>query len=141
MKGRDLNLIFLTLVCLLKLSRKLHIIAAYAIISFLSFTPIVSAAPNGGDIVGGAGTINTSDLTTNIKQFSSSMAIDWTSYNLDSNEIVNYLQPNSSAISLTQFSEAKPLKSMGKSMPMVMSFWSILMVFSLVKMYRSMWAA
>lgn len=71
--------------------------------AFLIAYPVMTyAAPNGGNIVGGAGSINQSILTTNINQLSSSMAIDWNSYNLNSNEIVNYFQPNSSALSLNR---------------------------------------
>jgi len=59
-------------------------------------------APNGGNIVGGSGSINTNGLSTTISQQTQSMAIDWNSYNLNANEKVNYLQPNSSSLSLNR---------------------------------------
>ena len=62
----------------------------------------VHAGPSGGQIVGGTGQISQSTLTTTIQQNTSSMAINWDSYNLDRNEVINYLQPSASAISLNR---------------------------------------
>ena len=62
----------------------------------------VDAAPQGGQIVGGSGTISQNNLTTHIKQNTQNLAIDWNSFNVNSNEIVNYLQPNSSSIALNR---------------------------------------
>ena len=71
--------------------------------SFLFCYPSYShAGPTGGNIVGGSGSIDQSGLTTTINQNTSSMAIDWNSYNLSSDEIVNYIQPSSTSISLNR---------------------------------------
>ncbi|RDH83866.1 MAG: hypothetical protein DIZ80_06950 [endosymbiont of Galathealinum brachiosum] len=71
--------------------------------SFLFCYPSFSyAGPTGGNVVGGAGSIIQAGLTTNINQLSSSLAIDWQSFNVSSNEIVNFLQPNSSSIALNR---------------------------------------
>lgn len=76
-------------------------LAAYCLTSSLiTFIPNASAAPNGGNIVGGSGSITQSILTTTINQNTSSLAINWDSYNLNSNEVVNYIQPSSSSIAL-----------------------------------------
>ncbi|MCP4277098.1 MAG: filamentous hemagglutinin N-terminal domain-containing protein, partial [Gammaproteobacteria bacterium] len=72
------------------------------ILSFILFISTSHAGPKGGVVVGGSGSINTTGLTTNINQQSSSMAIDWNSYNISSNEIVNYLQPGTTSISLNR---------------------------------------
>ena len=64
------------------------------------FMPNAFAAPAGGNIVGGAGSIGQSGLTTTINQNTSSLAIDWNSFNINSDEIVNYIQPSSSSIAL-----------------------------------------
>jgi hypothetical protein len=63
---------------------------------------VLYAAPQGGSIVGGTGSISTNGLSTNITQTTQSMAIDWQSYDVGRNEIVNYLQPNSSSIALNR---------------------------------------
>lgn len=59
-------------------------------------------APTGGNIVGGAGNINQSGLSTNINQLSNSLAINWASFNVKQNEIVNFLQPGASSIVLNR---------------------------------------
>lgn len=60
------------------------------------------ANPEGGVVVGGNGSINQSNLTTTVNQASQNMAIDWQSYNVQQNERVHYIQPNSSSISLNR---------------------------------------
>ncbi|PKG37157.1 beta strand repeat-containing protein, partial [Psychromonas sp. Urea-02u-13] len=65
------------------------------------FTPAL-AAPTGGDIVGGTGTISKDDLATIIKQTSQNIAIDWDSYNIDATEVVKYIQPNGQSIALNR---------------------------------------
>ncbi|MCP4277597.1 MAG: filamentous hemagglutinin N-terminal domain-containing protein, partial [Gammaproteobacteria bacterium] len=65
------------------------------------FNP-VQAAPSGGKVVGGTGTISKDDLETIIKQTSQNMAIDWDSYNIDATEVVKYIQPNGKSISLNR---------------------------------------
>ncbi|MDH5355784.1 MAG: filamentous hemagglutinin N-terminal domain-containing protein, partial [Gammaproteobacteria bacterium] len=85
-----------------KATKTLLSIVAFSTLSHLTFTPLANAGPDGGNLVGGSGSIDTSGLTTNIIQSSASMAIDWNSYNLSSNEVVNYLQPNASSISLNR---------------------------------------
>ncbi len=58
------------------------------------------AAPTGGNIIGGSGSINQSGSTTTIQQNTQSLAIDWKSFNVKQNETVNFLQPGASAIAL-----------------------------------------
>jgi len=62
----------------------------------------VYAGPEGGEIVGGAGTINHSGTTTTINQNTDLMAIDWQSFDVNSNERVQYIQPDSSSVSLNR---------------------------------------
>ncbi|VAW84677.1 Large exoproteins involved in heme utilization or adhesion [hydrothermal vent metagenome] len=64
--------------------------------------PSAHAAPSGGEIVGGAGRISQSGANTTINQSTQNMAIDWQSYNVNANERVQYIQPNSSSISLNR---------------------------------------
>ena len=69
--------------------------------TFLFSYPSYSyAGPAGGNIVGGTGSINQSGLTTTINQNTSSLAIDWNSFDINANEMVNFIQPSSSSIAL-----------------------------------------
>ncbi len=72
------------------------------IVSQLILFSSVQAAPAGGNVAGGSGSINQSGLTTTINQNSSSMAINWNSFDVNQNEIVNFVQPNQSSIALNQ---------------------------------------
>lgn len=74
--------------------------ACSAFLTLFCGMPYALAAPAGGNIVGGSGSINSAGLTTNINQLSSSMVINWQSYNINANEVVNYLQPSASSTSL-----------------------------------------
>ncbi len=71
-------------------------------LSLLIYTPNTHAAPNGGNIVGGTGSINASGLTTTVNQNSSSMAINWNSFDVNQHETVNFIQPSLSSIALNQ---------------------------------------
>ncbi len=75
---------------------------------------ILLASPQGGTIVGGSGSINTSGLTTTIRQNTQSQVINWNSYNVNANETVNYLQPNTSAISLNHILSNNASQIFGK---------------------------
>jgi len=68
---------------------------------FLSFSTVY-ASPQGGHIVGGVGSINQSALTTTISQSSPSLAVNWNSFNVNKNEVVNFLQPSSSSVALNR---------------------------------------
>ncbi|MBI3187351.1 MAG: filamentous hemagglutinin N-terminal domain-containing protein, partial [Gammaproteobacteria bacterium] len=69
---------------------------------FALLPAVTCAGPAGGNIVGGSGSINTQHLTTTITQNSSALAINWNSFNLDRDDIVNFVQPSSSSIALNR---------------------------------------
>jgi filamentous hemagglutinin family protein len=60
------------------------------------------AGPIGGQVVGGSGSISQTGATTTINQSTQNMAINWQSYNVNVDERVQYIQPNSSSISLNR---------------------------------------
>ncbi|NRA81923.1 MAG: filamentous hemagglutinin N-terminal domain-containing protein, partial [Pseudoalteromonas sp.] len=63
--------------------------------------PAYANGPKGGVVVDGSGDISKLDATTTIiNQTSQHMAINWDSYNVASNERVQYIQPNSQSVSL-----------------------------------------
>ena len=63
--------------------------------------PVYANGPKGGVIIDGSGDISKVNATTTlINQTSQQMAINWDSYNIASNERVQYIQPNSQSVSL-----------------------------------------
>ena len=58
------------------------------------------AGPQGGVITNGTGLISSLDKTTTITQDSNQLIIDWDSFNLASDEVVNFNQPSSNSIVL-----------------------------------------
>ena len=73
-----------------------------ALFALLPLAAAISAGPDGGTVVGGSGSISHHDQTTTIRQDTSRMAIDWQSYNVGADERVQYIQPDSSSISLNR---------------------------------------
>ncbi|MBI2969793.1 MAG: filamentous hemagglutinin N-terminal domain-containing protein, partial [Gammaproteobacteria bacterium] len=61
------------------------------------------AGPQGGQVVGGQGSITTPDVnTTLINQQSHRLAIDWSSFNIAQHELVQFTQPSVTASALNQ---------------------------------------
>ena len=85
---------------------KTKLVSQFLTLSFLLsqpfYLPYLHAAPTGGEVVGGSGSINQSDLTTTINQNSQNLAIDWQSFDVNTNERVQFIQPNSSSIALNR---------------------------------------
>lgn len=77
-------------------------VCAVSVLSHCVFLPLSYAGPTGGNIVGGSGNINQSNLNTTINQLSNRLAIDWQTFNINSNESVNFNQPNRSSIALNR---------------------------------------
>ncbi|PCK09659.1 MAG: hypothetical protein COA42_03210, partial [Alteromonadaceae bacterium] len=69
-------------------------------LAFMSLPAI--AGPEGGQVVGGAGSITQGGNTTVIHQDTHRMAIDWQSFDVASDERVQFIQPDNSAISLNR---------------------------------------
>ncbi len=66
----------------------------------LAFAPLAQAAPIGGQVVSGTGSITQAGTTTSIQQSSQNLSLNWQSFNIASQETVNFLQPSSSAIAV-----------------------------------------
>ncbi len=73
----------------------------------------VQAAPTGGAVVGGQGSINHQGPNTNINQASQRMAINWQTFNVQTNERVNFYQPNSNAVALNRILDQNPSQILG----------------------------
>lgn len=86
----------------------LRILVAAALFCAASMPQLLQTGPKGGAIVGGSGQISQNGLATTIQQNSSSLAINWQSYNLDQQEAVNYLQPSPSSIAQNRILDLPP---------------------------------
>ncbi len=76
--------------------------------------PAPSARPLGGQVVAGAASIATAPTSTTITQSSNRAAIDWTSYNVGSNQTVTYQQPSPTAVTLNRVTGGDPSAIAGK---------------------------
>ncbi len=56
------------------------------------------AAPEGAQVVAGEGVIEQIEKETRIQQASERLSIDWKSFDINSDERVQFIQPNSSSI-------------------------------------------
>ncbi|NDF11655.1 MAG: filamentous hemagglutinin N-terminal domain-containing protein, partial [Proteobacteria bacterium] len=68
----------------------------------LSSPAMSLAAPTGGNITGGAGSIKQDGLNTNIKQDTQKLNIDWNTFSSNVNEAINFYQPNVDAIAVNK---------------------------------------
>ncbi len=75
----------------------------------------VFAGPQGGQVVAGHGKISTPNATTTlIKQSSNRLTLDWQSFNVKSNELVQFNQPSSSASALNRIFDQSPSQILGQ---------------------------
>ncbi|WP_444911965.1 filamentous hemagglutinin N-terminal domain-containing protein [Microbulbifer sp. PAAF003] len=75
---------------------------AYAGLFAGLISPIVHAGPEGGVVTGGSGTIDVDGATTTVDQVTDLLSIDWDSFNLSEEELIQFLQPDSSSIVLNR---------------------------------------
>ena len=99
------------------ISSRLKTGVAGALLTQLAFSPYTLAGPTGGNIVGGSGNIQQSNLTTTVNQNSQRMAIDWDTFNVNRNETVNFNQPNRSSIALNRILDINPSRIDGAIKP------------------------
>ena len=65
------------------------------------------AGPEGGLTVGGSATISRAGTTTTINQTSNRAIIDWRSFDVQSNESVNFVQPSRGSIAVNRIHDSK----------------------------------
>jgi filamentous hemagglutinin family protein len=75
--------------------------------------PHVFAFPIGGQVVSGIGTIAQSGNLTTINQGSQNLSVNWKSFNVGSNETVNFLQPSASAIAVNRIYDTNGSQILG----------------------------
>ena len=86
---------------------------AFTALCCLSISSTPQAAPQGGQVSAGSGSIQASGNITQINQNSQQLVIDWDSFNVGLNESVNFLQPNSSAAVLNRIYDQNPSQIFG----------------------------
>jgi filamentous hemagglutinin family protein len=92
--------------------------AALAALGMLGLTAPARAAPTGGQISAGAGSISSTangagGTRTVIQQSSNRLAINWAGFNIGSNDSVTFAQPNSGAIALNRITGQNPTEILG----------------------------
>ncbi|WP_444929376.1 filamentous hemagglutinin N-terminal domain-containing protein [Microbulbifer sp. SSSA002] len=75
---------------------------AYAGLLAGLMSPMAHAGPEGGVVTGGSGTIDVDGSTTTVDQTTDLLSIDWDSFNLTEEELIQFLQPDSSSIVLNR---------------------------------------
>lgn len=68
----------------------------------LSAVTLSFASPSGGVVSSGTATISQSGKITNINQSTNKASINWQSFGIQTDETVNFIQPNSSSITLNR---------------------------------------
>lgn len=84
-----------------------------ALLSGLLPAALVCAAPVGGQISAGSGSIAQSGNTTTIQQNTDRLAINWNSFNIAANESVRFNQPGAHAIALNRVLGQDPSQILG----------------------------
>jgi filamentous hemagglutinin family protein len=72
------------------------------------------ASPEGGEVVGGEGSIETSGTETTIHQATERMAIDWKSFDVKADERVQFIQPKSTSVALNRVLSHKGSEILGR---------------------------
>ena len=79
-----------------------------------SLGSIAIAAPQGGKVTSGDGSISTTGNTTTIKQTSDRLNLNWQSFNVDKNETVKFDQPSASALAVNRILDSNGSQILGK---------------------------
>ncbi len=94
--------------------RRKHSLSGLLLLIPLSLcSSLAMAAPTGGQVTAGSGTISQSGTTTTINQSSQNLSLSWKSFNVGSSETVNFAQPNSSALAVNRIYDTNGSQIMG----------------------------
>ncbi|MGX9966294.1 beta strand repeat-containing protein [Roseomonas sp. F4] len=95
-----------------RLAARRHLLASTALLPVMAAGPVLAQAPNaaptGGQVVAGSAAISQSGTTTTINQSSNRAAIDWRSFNVGSNQSVQFNQPNAGSWTLNRVTTPDP---------------------------------
>jgi filamentous hemagglutinin family protein len=74
---------------------------------------LAQAAPSGGQVTAGSGSISQSGTTTTINQASQNLSLSWQSFNTAAQETVNFVQPSASAIAVNRIYDTNGTQFLG----------------------------
>jgi len=81
---------------------KRHALSGFIALTLQLLSTALHAAPLGGIISAGTGTIDQAGVNTAVTQQSQNLAIDWQGFSIGAGESVNFIQPNVSSIALNR---------------------------------------
>ncbi len=79
----------------------------------LCWAGLSHAAPSGAQITAGSGSVTQSGNVTSIQQSSNDLSINWQSFNISSNEVVNFVQPSAGALAINRILGNSPSEIFG----------------------------
>ncbi|MCP5248092.1 MAG: filamentous hemagglutinin N-terminal domain-containing protein [Candidatus Accumulibacter sp.] len=98
-----------------KTSRKSRASIGRLIAAIVSLSAtLAQAAPAGGQIAAGSGSISQSGSTTTVQQASSKLSVNWASFNLAPQEAVNFVQPSAAAIAVNRIFDTNGSQILGQ---------------------------
>ena len=77
-------------------------------------TAVAQANPSGGVVTAGTGSIDQTANTTTIHQSSQNLSLNWNSFNIGANDIVNYIQPSASSIAVNRIIDTNATQILGQ---------------------------
>ena len=95
-------------------SNAIPLLSAALLVSLVGGSGGLWAAPQGGEVVGGSGSIGASGSTTTITQTSDKLSINWQSFNVAKSETVNFVQPSASALAVNRILDTQGSQILGK---------------------------
>ena len=72
------------------------------------------AGPQGGAVVSGEGSIAKSGATTTINQSSQNLSLSWQSFNVGTQDVVNFLQPSATAVAINRIHDTNGSQILGQ---------------------------
>ena len=79
----------------------------------LSYAWTAAAGPAGGKITTGSGQITQSGTTTTVQQNSQTLSLNWQSFDVGTQETVNFVQPNANALAVNRIFSASASEILG----------------------------
>ena len=88
------------------------VIALY-VTALTLFPNLSQATPAGGEVVSGAGNITQSAATTTVTQATQNLSVNWKSFNVAPQEVVNFVQPSTSSIAVNRILDTNGSQILG----------------------------
>ena len=87
--------------------------ALKTLVVFLMITTNIYALPQNGNVAAGAASISNGTGSMTVNQTTQNAAINWQSFNIAPGEAVNFVQPNSSSVTLNRVMGTDPSSILG----------------------------